>query len=208
VLLPEFWVLDCLFSHIPTTRQYPAIPGNTRTLAGFLAAYCRLTVRVLPRILRPVRVCSPRIGKERGALLPVFPAAGPSPCAPSLVSQAAPSGPKRPTPSVSICGRELFFPHSDAGNQPLTTNQRWEGRHVAVREFPWPRARRLAPRAFRLNCQRTRLCANQRKNPKIFGSFLLFPFPRTPMAFTRGCPPQPTLKTIYHILGLSNSRKD
>ena len=33
----------------PATRQYPAIPGNTRTLAHFLAAYCRLTVRLLPR---------------------------------------------------------------------------------------------------------------------------------------------------------------
>jgi hypothetical protein len=37
------------FSTGPTTRQYPAIPGNTRTLAHFFAAYCRLTVRVLPR---------------------------------------------------------------------------------------------------------------------------------------------------------------
>ena len=27
----------------PTTRQYPAIPGNTRTMAHFLAAYCRVT---------------------------------------------------------------------------------------------------------------------------------------------------------------------
>jgi hypothetical protein len=34
----------------PVTRQYPAIPGNTRTLARSFAAYCRITVRVLPRI--------------------------------------------------------------------------------------------------------------------------------------------------------------
>jgi hypothetical protein len=38
------------FSPGPTTRQYPAIPGNTRTTTRFLAVYCRLTVRVLPRI--------------------------------------------------------------------------------------------------------------------------------------------------------------
>jgi hypothetical protein len=38
---PTFCILPstfCLFSHGPTTRQYPAIPGNTRTLAQFLAA--------------------------------------------------------------------------------------------------------------------------------------------------------------------------
>src|SRR3984957_1281220 len=55
------WGLDFglpLFSHGPTTRQYPAIPGNTRTMAHFLAAYCRLTVRVLPRIQFSCRVKS------------------------------------------------------------------------------------------------------------------------------------------------------
>ena len=40
----------------PATRQYPAIPGNTRTKVHFLAAYCRLTVRLLPRIQFPCRV--------------------------------------------------------------------------------------------------------------------------------------------------------
>ena len=48
-----------LFSHGPTTRQYPAIPGNTRTLAQFLAAYCRLSVRVLPRNQFSCRIKSP-----------------------------------------------------------------------------------------------------------------------------------------------------
>jgi hypothetical protein len=44
-----------LFSPGPTTRQYPAIPGNTRTEAQFLAAYCRILphiaayCRILPR---------------------------------------------------------------------------------------------------------------------------------------------------------------
>ena len=47
------------FSPGPTTRQYPAIPGNTRTMTQFLAAYCRLTVRVLPRIQFSCRVKSP-----------------------------------------------------------------------------------------------------------------------------------------------------
>lgn len=49
-----------LFSHGPTTRQYPAIPGNTRTKVQFLAAYCRLRVRLLPRILFSCRVKSGR----------------------------------------------------------------------------------------------------------------------------------------------------
>jgi hypothetical protein len=47
------------FSPGPTTRQYPAIPGNTRTMTQFLAAYCRLTVRVLPRIQFSCRIKSP-----------------------------------------------------------------------------------------------------------------------------------------------------
>ncbi len=36
------------FSPGPVTRQYAAISGNKRTKAQFLAAYCRLSVRVLP----------------------------------------------------------------------------------------------------------------------------------------------------------------
>jgi hypothetical protein len=64
VLLPGFWALDlglwaAFFSPGPTTRQYPAIPGNTRTTTQFLAAYCRLTVRVLPRIQFSCRIKSP-----------------------------------------------------------------------------------------------------------------------------------------------------
>jgi hypothetical protein len=46
------------FSPGPTTRQYPAISGNTRTKVQFLAAYCHLSVRVLPRIHFSCRVCS------------------------------------------------------------------------------------------------------------------------------------------------------
>jgi hypothetical protein len=41
-----------IFPQVPlrgNIRQYPAIPGNMRTLAQFLAAYCRLSVRLLPR---------------------------------------------------------------------------------------------------------------------------------------------------------------
>jgi hypothetical protein len=48
-----------IFSPGPTTRQYPAIPGNTRTMVQFLAAYCRLTVRLLPRIQFSCRIKSP-----------------------------------------------------------------------------------------------------------------------------------------------------
>jgi hypothetical protein len=43
----------------PATRQYPAIPGNTRTKVQFLAAYCRLSVRVLPRNQFSCRIKSP-----------------------------------------------------------------------------------------------------------------------------------------------------
>ncbi len=53
-----------LFSPGPITRQYPAISGNKRTRAQFLAAYCRLSVRLLPRILRLVRICSPSRPRE------------------------------------------------------------------------------------------------------------------------------------------------
>jgi hypothetical protein len=42
------FVCFCGISLGPTTRQYPAIPGNMRTKDDFLAAYCRITVRVLP----------------------------------------------------------------------------------------------------------------------------------------------------------------
>jgi hypothetical protein len=56
----------------PTTRQYPAIPGNTRTKVQFLAAYCRLSVRVLPRIHFSCRVLPGRRRlKSRTGILPV-----------------------------------------------------------------------------------------------------------------------------------------
>jgi hypothetical protein len=47
------------FSHGPATRQYTAISGNTRTKVQFLAAYCRLSVRLLPRIQFSCRVLPP-----------------------------------------------------------------------------------------------------------------------------------------------------
>ncbi len=54
-------------SHGPITRQYAAISGNKRTKVQFLAAYCRLSVRILPRNLRLVRICSLGAGLGPGA---------------------------------------------------------------------------------------------------------------------------------------------
>ncbi len=68
-----------LFSPGPVTRQYAAISGNKRTKVQFLAAYCRLSVRILPLILRLVRVCSLRAPLQRRSAT-----AGPEPHAPSL----------------------------------------------------------------------------------------------------------------------------
>ena len=54
----------------PTTRQYPAIPGNMRTKVQFLAAYCRLSVRLLPRNQFPCRIKPRNVTSPRFAMAP------------------------------------------------------------------------------------------------------------------------------------------
>ncbi len=56
-----------LFSPGPTTRQYAAISGNKRTEVQFLAAYCRLSVRLLPRNQFFCRLLPPSLSSSVGA---------------------------------------------------------------------------------------------------------------------------------------------
>jgi hypothetical protein len=114
------------FSPGPTTRQYPAIPGNTRTKVQFLAAYCRLAVRLLPRNQFSCRIKSPSrtIRKDRQAMAEAY-ALHTSLVRSSSFSLvcpepgASPEGPSRPAPFSNA----QFFIFSNCLFRPDLINQ-------------------------------------------------------------------------------------